>query len=226
MARWYAALGVTLITAAIVLFWHPIVDLLTNADAARAWLISLGPWGPLALVLVNAVQIVVAPVPGYFVQLAGGYLFGALPGALYGTLGMLLGAATAMSISRRFGRPFVARWIGEERLQRWEEATHANSTWVWFLILLGPVGDVPYYLAGLTHVPIWKILLIATVTRGPAVGLAAAAGAGIATASPTTLAVIALATAAVALALLVFGRRISHRLETLILQRIRDTHPS
>src|SRR5690606_6148085 len=50
---------------------------------------------------------------------------------------------------------------------------------VWFILLLGPTGDVPYYLAGLSRVPFVKVLVITAVLRIPSVFVAAAAGAGV-----------------------------------------------
>lgn len=218
----YLALAAALLAAAVV-FWRPLARLATDVDSVQAWLASLGPWGPVAMVLASAAQIVFAPIPGYFVQVAGGYLFGAVPGAIYGTLGMLLGGAIAMTLSRRFGRPFVERKLGAERIKRWEQVAHANSAWVWFLLMAGPTGDVPYYLAGLTQVPMWKILGIVLLTRGPAVTAAAAIGAGVADLSPELL--LGLLALVLLLGALLFkvGRQLARHLEAYLLRRMVKT---
>jgi uncharacterized membrane protein YdjX (TVP38/TMEM64 family) len=208
------------LVATAIVSWHPLVQLMTDAGRARAWLTSLGPWGPAAMILASAGQIVFAPIPGYFVQLAGGYLFGAVPGTLYGVSGMLTGGALAMTLARRFGRPFVQHWFGAERVGRWERATHANATWVWFLLMTGPVGDLPYYLAGLTQVPVWKILGIVLITRGPAVGMAAAVGAGAVNLSPQLLLGILLAVLLLGILLFRVGRPFARRFESFVLQRL------
>ncbi|MCS7219960.1 MAG: VTT domain-containing protein [Anaerolineae bacterium] len=220
----YIALTAALL-GAVVIFWRPLVQLATDVDSVQAWLASLGPWGPVAMILASAAQIVFAPVPGYFVQVAGGYLFGMVPGAIYGTLGMLLGGTIAMTLSRRFGRPFVERKLGAERIRRWEQVVHANSIWVWFLLMAGPTGDVPYYLAGLTQVPMWKILGIVLFTRGPAITVAAAIGAGAADLSPELL--LGLLVLVLLLGALFFkaGRQVARRLEAFLLHRMVKTIP-
>ncbi len=210
------------IVAAAVFLWRPLMRLVTDVEQARLWLASLGPWGPVALILTNAAQIVFAPIPGYFVQLAGGYLFGALPGALYGIIGMLLGGASAMALSRWLGRPFVERWLGVERVLRWEKVLHADSIWVWFLLMASPVGDVPYYLAGLSRIPIWKILGVVTVTRGPAVWMAAAVGAGAVRLAPKWLLIALVGVALLGVLLFRVGRQLSRRFENFLLQRVRE----
>lgn len=173
---------VALAVTAVVLFvryYREVFAFLSNEEQLQAWLDQLGPVGPLAVIALNALQVVVAFVPGYAMMIAAGYLYGFPLGAVYGALGMALGGIIAMALSRRFGRPLVVRMVGEERMQRWEDVTHLNSLPIWFFLMLGPFGDVPYYIAGLTTIAIWKIIAIALLLRTPSVMVAAAIGAGL-----------------------------------------------
>jgi uncharacterized membrane protein YdjX (TVP38/TMEM64 family) len=138
----------------------------------------LGWLGPLALIAINALQIVAAPIPGYVVQAAAGFLFGPFWGGVWGSIGLLTGGMLAMGLTRLYGRPLAERLVGRERLAGWEEATYSDSTLVWGLILLAPVGDVPYFLAGLARVGFLKILVLSLITRVPTVFVVAAAAAG------------------------------------------------
>lgn len=183
--------------------WETLLPLLQDPEALRAYVAGLGWRGPLALIAINILQIVVAPIPGYGLYFAAGYLFDWFWGGVWGTVGMLLGAMAAMWIARRIGRPFVMRMTGEARLQRWEEVTHSDSTLVWFLILLSPIGDTPYLLAGLAQVGFLKILILTTITRMPAAFGAAAVGSGAFALNWWQLLLIALV---FAIPLLVFNR--------------------
>lgn len=156
--------------------WWPV---LADEQALEAWVHGLGWLGPLALVALNALQIVVAPIPGYVVQIAAGFLYGPVWGGLWGSLGLMLGGTLAFRLARRYGRPPAEYLIGRERLARWERVTHSTSTVVWFMLLLGPTGDVPYYLAGLARVSLVKILVITLIVRVPTAFVVAAAGAGV-----------------------------------------------
>lgn len=153
--------------------------LVQDEQALEAWVVSLGWLGPLALVALNALQIVVAPIPGYVLQVAAGFLFGPLWGGIWGSLGLLLGASIAFWLARVYGRPLVGRLVGNERLDQWERVSHSNSTLVWFIMLLSPTGDIPYFLAGLARVSFVKILVITLVIRVPSAFVIAAAGAGV-----------------------------------------------
>jgi uncharacterized membrane protein YdjX (TVP38/TMEM64 family) len=122
---------------------------------------------------------VIAPIPGYVVQLASGFLFGAVWGGVYSSMGLLLGSSLAFWLSRWYGRPLVGQLVGRERLERWERVSHSSSTLVWVVLLLGPIGDLPYFLAGLARVSFVQIFVITLVVRVPATVIVAAAGAGV-----------------------------------------------
>jgi len=161
--------------------WQQGYRLLSDEAALRAMIDRLGWLGPLALITLNALQIIVAPVPGYLVQLAAGFLYGPWWGGLWASLGLFIGGMSAMWLGRRLGRPVVERMIGSARLQRWETIIHSENIYIWFILLLGPTGDAPYYLAGLARVRFTHIALITLCIRGPSVFVAAALGAGVVT---------------------------------------------
>ena len=172
-----------------VLYGPALIDLVRDRARVEAWLAAFGPWGPLALILLNTLQIVIAPIPGYFVQAAAGYLFGTLAGGIYGTIGMVTGGALAMNLP-------------------------------WFILLLGPVGDIPYFIAGLTHVPTWKILLIALVLRAPSVFVAAAVGAGVIVLPPAWWLAFGAILVVIASLLHRYRERLEHWMDHLLLRRV------
>jgi uncharacterized membrane protein YdjX (TVP38/TMEM64 family) len=83
--------------------------LVQDEAALRGYIARLGWLGPLALIVINAVQIVVAPIPGYVIQGASGFLFGPLWGGVWGSIGLLIGAMLAMLLARVYGRDL---WAG------------------------------------------------------------------------------------------------------------------
>ena len=164
--------------------------ILQDEQALEAWVQSLGWVGPLALVGLNAAQIVFAPLPGYVMQMAAGFLFGPVWGGVWGSLGLVGGSSLAFWLARLYGRPVAARFIGAERLDRWEQVTHSTSLVVWFVLLLAPTGDAPYFMAGLARIGYWRILLLTLLIRVPSTFVVAAAGAGVMVLSWQQLAVV------------------------------------
>jgi uncharacterized membrane protein YdjX (TVP38/TMEM64 family) len=143
-----------------------------------ALLVQLGWFGPIALVALNALQIIIAPIPGYVVQLVAGFLYGAWWGGLWGACGQMIGSTVAMWLARTYGRPLVERLVGGERLARWDAVTLSHHMLFWFVLLATPTGDLPYYLAGLAGVSYVKIGLITLSIRVPTIFVVAAVGAG------------------------------------------------
>lgn len=134
-------------------------------------------------VLVTAVGVVVAPIPGPAVALAGGYLFGWLGGTVYTMLGVTVGSVVALALARRWGRPYVEGMLAAPVIERFDAHVAAHGDVVLFLAFLVPglPDDVLCFLAGLTTIRLRRFVLLVVVARTPAHLLVAAAGAGLAT---------------------------------------------
>lgn len=155
-------------------FWRAVND----QQQLQAFVERLGWTGPLVLILLNALQIIVAPIPGYIIQAAAGFLYGPLWGGIWASIGLFVGSITAMKLARVYGRPLVEKLVGAGRLTQWEQVTHSDNPLLWTVLLLGPTGDLPFHLAGLSRVSFLTVVLITACIRMPSVFVAAAVGAG------------------------------------------------
>jgi uncharacterized membrane protein YdjX (TVP38/TMEM64 family) len=161
---WLAGALVILILAAL---WRPLSQVGTDSSVWRAEIEGLGPLAPVAFFLLNVIQIVVAPIPGYPVQVLGGVLFGFIPGSIYAVGGMVFGGTLAAWLGRRLGRPWLEKRMGAETLRRWSQIMHINSFWTWWVILLIPLGDIPYFFAGLSRIRLRMFAFAILTSRGP-----------------------------------------------------------
>lgn len=166
-SKWLPWLGGLLVIGVLLALWPPLSRLGANTGVLRDAIEQLGPLAPLAFFVLNIAQIVVAPIPGYPVQVLGGVLFGLIPGAVITIGGMVTGGVLAAWLGRRLGRPWLERRMGTETLQHWGDMAHINSFWTWWLILLVPVGDIPYFLAGLSRIRLSALALAILLSRGP-----------------------------------------------------------
>lgn len=178
LKRALAVVAVIAVGALVVRYNREVLAFLGDEAAVQAWVIRLGPLGPLGVIALNAIQVIIAFIPGYVMQLVAGFLYGWPMGAVYATVGMLIGGFIAVMLARVFGRPLVIRMVGEKRVDRWERVARLDSLALWFILMLAPFGDVPYYIAGLTSLAIWKIIAIAAFVRTPSVILAVLVGSG------------------------------------------------
>lgn len=174
--RWWilgtAVIG-ALVAAGIVLWlsWERVFDLLGNREGLQAWVEGLGPWGPMATIALNVIQVVVAPIPGQFVGVMNGYLYGVAAGTLYSMIGLVIGTSMAMALARRFGRPLVETLVPEDEMARWDGITADQGPWFFFLVFLFPFvpDDVTAFLIGLSPLSLPRMLILVTLGRLPGV---------------------------------------------------------
>ncbi|MGB9775030.1 MAG: TVP38/TMEM64 family protein, partial [Anaerolineae bacterium] len=166
-------LGVGAVAGPVLRHW------LTDQEALRSWVVALGPWGPLGSVLLNAGQVLLAPVPGQIFALVNGYLYGVLRGTLYSWLGVQLGSALAMGLGRWLGRPLVERLVGAARMERWDRLARQQGPTFFLLVFLLPLlpDDLACFVIGLSPLSIPYMLLLAGVGRLPGLLVASWVGA-------------------------------------------------
>jgi uncharacterized membrane protein YdjX (TVP38/TMEM64 family) len=115
----------------------------------------LGPFGAPAVVLMIAVVIVFIPVPTIPIEVVAGIAYGALFGSVLVFIGHMIGALTAFFLARRFGRPLLARWLGQRTVARLDTFSNGGTgfRYVFFLRLL-PLFDFKLvsYACGLTDI--------------------------------------------------------------------------
>jgi uncharacterized membrane protein YdjX (TVP38/TMEM64 family) len=163
---WLVLLTLTGITLFFWLLSEPLIYILRQGDVARAWINSFGAWAPLAYITLFALQILIAPMPGQFMGVMGGYVFGVFLGSLYSITGLTIGAGLALVLARRYGRPLLERFFDRAQLKQWERKLYMRSPVNWGLLFVFPVPDLVFYLAGLSSIPLLRLLPAVIAGRG------------------------------------------------------------
>ena len=175
-----------------IIFNGPITHFLTNKDEVVAFISSLGFFGPLAFIFLQILQTVAAPIPGSIAGIVGGYIFG-WTGIVWTIVGSGIGFLIVFWLSRRFGRSLVEKIINKKHLDKFDYLAKEKGSFIFFLIFLIPglPDDVACYIAGLTSIPIKRLLLLAIIGRIPAVIMTNMFGAGLGEDSITPVVLIA-----------------------------------
>lgn len=144
-------------------------DFETRRMAIKAWFESWGAISAWVFLAVQFLQVVIAPVPGQFAGMLGGFVFGFWQGLGLNLLGNALGSLAAMLLTRFFGervmRPFVPQRIQE----RFDATIHRGGLENFFMLFLlpGTPKDAICFMAGVTRLPLWKLMLANTLGRLP-----------------------------------------------------------
>lgn len=149
----------------------------------KAFILGFGPWSPIVFIGIQILQVIFAPVPGQAAGFAGGYVFGWALGTGYSMIGLAIGSWFVLCLSRLLGRPFVERLNGSQAVTDFAGYLAPGSVdvdgslrriqhhglLIFFLIMLLPAfpDDLVCFAAGLSLIPVWKLLAAAVFGRLP-----------------------------------------------------------
>lgn len=159
----------------------PLTQLLSNRDQLVHIMNSAGPLAPLIYILLQIIQVVVAPIPGQIVGGVGGFLFGHW-GILWTSIGSIIGFWLVFLIARKFGRPLLEKIFKKPVIEKFDFIINAQgAALIIFAIFLLPgfPDDVVCYIAGLTRLSMRKLLTISILGRFPTIVLTNYIGMGI-----------------------------------------------
>lgn len=157
-------------------------NLFASRDQLKEFVEQEGASAIAAFIGVQVFQVVVAPVPGRIVQVAGGYLFGTFWGAVFLTSGLIIGSLIAFFASRLLGSRLVKIFISEAKRERLIKLMGSDkSELVLFLLyfLPGLPKDTMTYIVGLTPVNPLRFLAISTLGRLPSLSVSCYIGASL-----------------------------------------------
>lgn len=147
----------------------------SNPEELRKLILSFGSYSFLAYIAIQISQIIIFFIPGELVQIAGGYIFGALGGYLLSFVGILIGSAFSFLLARILGKRFVEKIVFSE--DRWlfrkieEMKKHPGKfkklVFIMYLIP-GIPKDILGYICGVTDISLKDFIVISMLGRTPA----------------------------------------------------------
>jgi uncharacterized membrane protein YdjX (TVP38/TMEM64 family) len=150
-----------------------------NPHELKRMIVSFKDYGPLMFIVMQMLQVVVAPIPGGAIEFMGGYLFGVKAGFLYSTVGLGLGSLLAFLLARIFGKRILDRSVSPQTMKKFDYLIGHGGVIVTFLLFLVPgfPKDAFCYILGVTAMPLGVFLLISTIGRLPGTWILALEGA-------------------------------------------------
>lgn len=199
LALWLLAL----LAGVVAVYFGP--AWITDPESMRTFFLGFGPWAALAFVLVQAAQVVVAPLPGQLLGFVAGYLFGVVLGTALSLLGATIGTYVAVRLARRYGRPAVERLVDPDTIDQFDAAVDRRGLLALFVVFLVPglPDDAICLVVGLTRLDVRRVLLVSLVGRLPGYALVALAGDRLAGGHETDTIALLVVVAAAALAVYV-----------------------
>jgi uncharacterized membrane protein YdjX (TVP38/TMEM64 family) len=193
-------LGVMLIACAVLWFTGRLgefvawmFEIFKGRDELRAYVESWGAWAPVAFITIQALQVVVAPIPGELTGAVGGFIFGAGLNVLYSTVGLTVGSIIGFAGARIIGLPLVKLVVPAHFLEKFHFLTERRGTLLTlaFFAFPGFPKDLLCYVLGLSPMSFAMFVIVCTVGRIPGTVLLSFSGSAVYDQNWTLLIVLA-----------------------------------
>jgi uncharacterized membrane protein YdjX (TVP38/TMEM64 family) len=213
-----------IVAGAYIFLHHDLHVYLLHKDKAIALIKSCHPYDEWVFMALQALQVLVAPIPGDVTGLIGGYLYGPLLGTIYSTIGLTIGSWLAFILARIFGEPLVERAVRPEVLKKYDYVLEHQGVLVSFILFLIPGFPKDYlcYLMGLSHMKTSTFLIISTVGRLFGTILLSVCGSNVRTHHYRTLLVILVVSGVVVVAAYIYREKLLKVLRKKHKQRRRE----
>jgi uncharacterized membrane protein YdjX (TVP38/TMEM64 family) len=157
----YILLFALLSIAFINLVNWDISGIFSSREAFQEFIQSFGAWGPIILTLLIALEVIIAPIPGFIPALTSGFIFGHFFGALYVFMGNVLGTLLLFFLVRKYGKLLVNKLFKKKKLEKYEQGVERHENWllVFYFIPLMPF-DIITAAFGLSAVKVKKFVLV------------------------------------------------------------------
>ncbi len=132
-------------------------------------------------IAIQALQVIISPIPGEITGPVGGALFGTLWGVIYSTIGLTVGTLFCFWVGRKWGEPLVRPWLSDHNWNRLNFILEAEGAILCFILYLIPgfPKDIISYLFGISPMPFWLFAVVSTLGRVPGTWISSYFGANV-----------------------------------------------
>ena len=163
----------------VIVKYRELARFYSSKREVKQFLARFGPYAPLVFITLQALQVVVAPVPGEATGFLGGMLFGTWLSFIYSTIGLALGSALAFGLGRWLGLPLVRRLVSDTVYHKFDflARTGAELVTLIFFLIPGFPKDYLCFILGVSPLPFRTFLVLTTFGRMPGTWLLSIQGA-------------------------------------------------
>jgi len=143
-----------------------------NPNVLKEVIRSYGKFSVLVFILMQVIQVVVFFIPGEFIQVAGGYIFGTFLGGIISLMGITLGSIIVYFIASSYGRPFVEKILLHKKVKFFKKILKAGSkknVVFMFYLIPGIPKDALTYICGVSDISVKDFFIYSTLGRIPGI---------------------------------------------------------
>lgn len=187
-------------------------EVLSDPETIKEYVLGFGILSPIILILIQALQVIIPPIPGMVTSLAAGALYGVIFGFLLNVFGVLLGSLVAFYLARKFGTPLVIKIVGKKVYNKYNYLVSEKYTIGLFILFFLPFfpDDALCLLAGISAMPFSLFLFLMIVGRAPGLFVSTLVGSGALTLSLPVWMLLGSLSLLVIILAIKYNRKIEH----------------
>lgn len=212
---------VLLITILSIHFWDDIIALTTKegqlafSEAIR----NTGFMGVFIIIIVNIFQVVVAFIPGEFIEIVCGMLFGPILGAIVCMIGFALGTVAIFGLVKLLGKPFMDLNVDakkRKRLKFLENETRALIVLFFVFLIPGTPKDFITYAIPFTKIKMIPFIIVSTIARIPSIISSTIIGDAITSGENKIAIIVSIVTFIIAVIGIILNKPITNKVEQIV----------
>ena len=162
-------LGILIALSIFVLIKGWLGGYFQSIDALQGYIDSYGIWGPLVLLLIQALITVIPVLPSFLGCIAGAMLFGPVVGFLVNYIGISVGSIADYFLARKFGESLVDKMVKLSKFEDYREKIRKSKSYttLLFVAILLPLAPDNFlcYFSGLIKMRAKKFISIIIVAK-------------------------------------------------------------
>lgn len=162
------------------IYYNRYLYILRDPVKIKGIIMSYGKFSILAFIILQVVQVVAFFIPGEFVQVAGGYIYGTAFGCLISFTGIIIGSSITYFIASKGGKPLIHKIIPKNHMKFFDKASnYGKINNIIFLLYLipGMPKDVLGYMCGITDITFKDFFMYSSLGRIPGIMISSYFGA-------------------------------------------------
>lgn len=148
------------------------LQFVSEAEQVEAFMNAHPYVGPIIYMGMVMLQVIIALIPGEPVEIAGGYVFGAVEGTLLYLIGATLGSIFVFIVVRKFGGDLLELFFAKENIKKLRFLQNSKRRNVLLSIIFmipGTPKDLLCYFAGLTDIKFKVWIWVCSLGRLPSI---------------------------------------------------------
>lgn len=154
-----------------IYFYQPqVIDNMSSLENVNAFFSQYKTQSIFVYIGAQIAQIVICVIPGQWLQVAAGYMYGFWMGFLFSLIGAALGSVITYYLAKLLGRDAMHMIFGEAKINEFiHKLNSKKAIIVVFLIFLipGVPKDLCNYAAGISEMKLKPFLIVSLVGRSP-----------------------------------------------------------